>query len=245
MGKHHGVLGLPDSISTCLFDLDGVLTDTAAVHRAAWGATFDPVLKAHGQAPFSDTDYEDYVDGKPRVNGVRDFLASRGIDLPAGGPDDPLEAETIHAVAERKNDDVLRRIKTDGVRVFDGSRRYLEAALEAGLRRIVVSSSANTAEVLRVTGLDQFVEARVDGVTIATDHLAGKPAPDSFLAGARLAGVDPDRAAVFEDATAGVEAGHRGRFGFVVGVNRHDDAHADALRDHGADVVVTDLAELL
>jgi beta-phosphoglucomutase family hydrolase len=245
MGKHHLVLGLPDSISACLFDLDGVLTDTAAVHRAAWGATFDPVLKAHGQPPFSEADYEEYVDGKPRADGVRDFFASRGIDLPDGGPDDAPDAETVHAIGERKNVDVLRRIKADGVRVFDGSRRYLQAAAEAGLRRIVVSSSANTAEVLQVTGLDRFVEGRVDGVTIAQEHLAGKPAPDSFLAGARLAGVEPDQAAVFEDATAGVEAGHRGRFGFVVGVNRHDDAHADALRQHGADVVVTDLADLL
>lgn len=245
MGKHHVVLGLPDPISVCLFDLDGVLTDTAAVHRAAWGETFDPVLKAHGQQPFSEQDYEDYVDGKPREDGVRDFFASRGIDLPEGGPDDAPDAETVHAVSERKNANVLRRIKTDGVRVFDGSRRYLEAAAEAGLRRVVVSSSANTAEVLQVTGLDRFVEGRVDGITIAEQHLAGKPAPDSFLAGARLAGVEPAQAAVFEDATAGVEAGHRGEFGFVVGVNRHDDAHAKALREHGADVVVADLAELL
>jgi beta-phosphoglucomutase family hydrolase len=245
MGKHDHVLGLPDFIAACLFDLDGVLTDTAAVHRAAWGATFDPVLKAHGQQPFSDTDYEDYVDGKSRLDGVRDFLASRGISLPAGGPDDPSDAETVYAIAQRKNDDVLRRIKSDGVRVFDGSRRYLEAATGAGLRRIVVSSSANTAEVLQVTGLDKFVEGRIDGVTVAAEHLPGKPAPDSFLAGARLAGVTPDRAAVFEDATAGVEAGHRGRFGFVIGVNRHGDAHAKALQEHGADVVITDLAELL
>lgn len=194
MGKHHLVLGLPDSITACLFDLDGVLTDTAAVHRAAWGTTFDPVLKAHGQQPFSETDYEDYVDGKPRADGVRDFLASRGIDVPEGGPDDPPGAETVHAIGERKNDDVLRRIKTDGVRVFDGSRRYLEAAADAGLRRIVVSSSANTADVLQVTGLDRFVEGRVDGVTIAKDRLAGKPAPDSFLAGAKLAGVDAGQA---------------------------------------------------
>jgi beta-phosphoglucomutase family hydrolase len=239
------VLGLPDSISVCLFDLDGVLTDTAAVHRAAWGATFDPVLKTHGQPPFSDSDYEDYVDGKPRLDGVRDLLAARGIEVPEGGPDDPPDAETIAAIAERKNQDVLRRIRTDGVRIFDGSRRYLEAATEAGLRRIVVSSSANTADVLRVTGLDRFIEDRVDGVTIATDHLAGKPAPDSFLAGAQRAGAEPGQAAVFEDATAGVEAGRRGRFGFVIGVNRHDEAHATALREHGADIVVSDLADLL
>ena len=239
------MLGLPDSITACLFDLDGVLTDTAAVPRAAWGATFGPVLKAHGMPPFSDSDYEDFVDGKPRVDGVRGFLAARGIDLPDGGPDDAADAETVHALAERKNDDVLRRIKTDGVQVFEGSRRYLEAAADAGLRRFVVSSSANTAEVLRVTGLDDLVEGRVDGVTIATDHLAGKPAPDSFLAGARLAEVEPAHAAVFEDATAGVEAGHRGEFGYVIGVNRHDAAHAAALRDHGAHIVVADLGDLL
>jgi len=239
------MLGLPDSISACLFDLDGVLTDTAAVHRAAWSATFDPVLAAHGQEPFTESDYEEYVDGKPRFDGVRDFLAARGITVPEGGPDDPPGTETVHGIGERKNADVLRRIKSDGVQVFEGSRRYLRAAAAAGLHRVVVSSSANTAEVLAVTGLDAFVEDRVDGVTIARAGMPGKPAPDSFLAGARLAGAQPAHAAVFEDATAGVEAGRRGEFGYVVGVNRHDDAHAQALRDHGAHVVVTDLADLL
>lgn len=239
------MLGLPDKITACLFDLDGVLTDTAAVHRAAWKATFDPVLQAHGQQPFTERDYEDYVDGKPRLDGVRDFLASRGITVPEGGPGDPSTAETVRAIGDRKNAEVLRRIKTDGVHVFPGSRRYLEAAAEAGLARIVVSSSANTADVLAVTQLDQYVEGRVDGVTIDQQHLTGKPAPDSFLAGARLAGVPADAAAVFEDATAGVEAGRRGRFGYVVGVNRHDADHERALREHGADVVVGDLADLL
>lgn len=239
------MLGLPEQIRACLFDLDGVLTDTAAVHRRAWASTFDPVLHAHGQPPFSEQDYEDYVDGKPRLDGVRDFLAARAIDLPEGTSDDPADADTINGLAARKNADVLRRIKDEGVRVFDGSRRYLQAAQAAGLTRTVVSSSANTGEVLDVTGLDRFVEGRVDGVTIAEQKLPGKPAPDSFLAGARLAGVEPTQAAVFEDATAGVEAGRRGNFGFVVGVNRHDDAHAEALRKHGADIVVSDLAELL
>jgi beta-phosphoglucomutase family hydrolase len=238
-------LGLPDGVTTCLFDLDGVLTDTAAVHRAAWKATFDPVLEAHGQSPFTEQDYNDQVDGKPRMDGVRDFLASRHIDLPEGSKDDDATADTIHGIAARKNADVLRRIERDGVKVFDGSRRYLEAARGAGLRRIVVSSSANTAQVLRVTGLDEFIEGRVDGNTIDEQHLAGKPAPDSFLAGAKLAGVEPGRAAVFEDATSGVQAGRSGDFGYVIGVNRLDDAHADALREHGADVVVTDLADLL
>jgi beta-phosphoglucomutase family hydrolase len=239
------VLGLPDMIKACLFDLDGVLTDTAAVHRAAWKATFDPVLAAHGQSEFSEQDYDDYVDGKPRLDGVRDFFASRHLDLPEGEPDDPPDAETIHGVAERKNRDVLNRIRTDGVKVFPGSQRYLEAAEAAGLRRIVVSSSANTADVLAVTGLDKYVEDRVDGVTIAQSHMPGKPAPDSFLAGAQRAGVDAARAAVFEDATAGVEAGRRGQFGFVVGVNRLDEVHGRALHEHGADVVVGDLADLL
>jgi beta-phosphoglucomutase family hydrolase len=239
------VLGLPDDIRACLFDLDGVLTDTAAVHRRAWAATFDPVLRSHGQPPFSEADYEDYVDGKPRLDGVRDFLAARHIALPAGEPDDPPSAETVHGIAARKNADVLRRIKEEGVQVFPGSRRYLEAARDAGLRRVVVSSSANTGEVLDVTGLAALVEGRVDGLTIMQRGIPGKPAPDSFLAGAELAGVPAAQAVVFEDATAGVEAGQRGAFGFVVGVNRHDAAHAEALRAHGASVVVADLADLL
>jgi beta-phosphoglucomutase family hydrolase len=239
------MLGLPDMIHACLFDLDGVLTDTAAVHRAAWAATFDPVLQAHGQSPFTQADYDDHVDGKPRLDGVRDLLAARGIDLPEGSDTDPTGAETVHAIAQRKNRDVLQRIKTDGVHLFPGSLRYIQAAAAAGLRRIVVSSSANTAEVLAVTGLDEYVEDRVDGVTIARTGMPGKPAPDSFLAGADRAGVQPSRAAVFEDATAGVQAGRSGNFGFVVGVNRLDDAHGEALHAHGADVVVRDLSELL
>jgi len=239
------VLGLPDTIKACLFDLDGVLTDTAAVHRAAWATTFDPVLQAHGQRPFTLADYDDYVDGKPRFDGVRDFLHSRGLDLPEGSESDPPDAETVQAIGNRKNDDVVNRIRTNGVVVFPGSRRYLEAAVHSGLHRVVVSSSANTAEVLKVTGLDEFVEDRVDGVTIKETGMPGKPAPDSFLAGAAKAGVPAEGAAVFEDATAGVEAGRRGRFGFVVGVNRLDDEHGQALREHGADVVVRDLAELL
>ena len=238
-------MGLPDHVTACLFDLDGVLTDTAAVHRAAWAATFDPVLKAHGQDPFTQDDYDEYVDGKPRLDGVRDFLTARGLDVPEGVDGDPPDAETVHGIAERKNRDVLNRIKTQGVEVFPGSRRYLEAAAAAGLRRIVVSSSANTGEVLDVTALGELVEGRVDGVTIKQLGIPGKPAPDSFLEGAKRAGVAPAAAAVFEDATSGVEAGHRGKFGFVVGVNRLDDHHAQALRDHGADVVVNDLADLL
>jgi beta-phosphoglucomutase family hydrolase len=239
------VLGLPDEIRACLFDLDGVLTDTAVVHRKAWAAAFDPVLTGQGQPPFSEDDYNDYVDGKPRLDGVRDLLEARGIDLPEGSPDDAPGTESVQAIAARKNDDVLRRIKQDGVPVFEGSRRYLAAAADAGLRRVVVSSSANTKDVLEVTGLADYVEDRVDGVTLTQRGLAGKPAPDSFLAGAELVGVAPEHAVVFEDATAGVEAGKRGKFGYVVGVNRLDDEHGTALREYGASVVVTDLADLL
>ncbi len=239
------MLGLPDSVRVCLFDLDGVLTDTASVHRAAWKDTFDPVLRKHGQQPFTDDDYADYVDGKPRLDGTRDFLTSRHLDIPEGGKDDGPDDETVHGIAARKNDEVLAKIKRDGVTVYPGSQRYLEAAKDAGLRRIVVSSSANTEQVLQVTGLAALVEGRVDGKTIDEQGLKGKPAPDSFLAGAKLVGAGPDACVVFEDATAGVEAGHSGRFGYVVGVNRIDAHHAQDLSKHGASVVVDDLADLL
>ena len=246
------MLGLPDHVTACLFDLDGVLTDTASVHDKAWTETFDTFLKgraARTGTPFEpfdpDKDYDDYVDGLPRADGVRTFLHSRGIELPEGKPDDGPNAETIHGLGNRKNALLLKHIKADGVQVFDGSRRYLQAAQDAGLRRIVVSSSANTAAVLEVTGLGEFVEGRIDGVTIETDQLKGKPAPDTFLAGARCAGVEPAAAAVFEDALAGVVAGRAGKFGCVVGVNRLDATHGKQLKQHGADIVVNDLAELL
>jgi beta-phosphoglucomutase family hydrolase len=239
------MLGLPDTVTTCLFDLDGVLTDTASVHRAAWKEMFDAFLAGRGQPPFTDKDYTDYVDGKPRADGVRDFLASRHITLPEGRSDDPPGAETVHGLGNRKNELLLRRIRDDGVKVYEGSRKYLEQARAAGLHRVVVSSSANTKDVLEVTGLAPLVEGRVDGLTLIQQGLRGKPAPDSFLAGARLAGVEPAQAAVFEDALAGVEAGRAGSFGCVVGVNRLDAAHAAGLRDHGASVVVNDLGELL
>ncbi|HEX8092421.1 MAG TPA: beta-phosphoglucomutase family hydrolase [Jatrophihabitans sp.] len=241
------VLGLPEGVLACLFDLDGVLTNTAAVHAVAWQHTFDDFLREQDGPDFQpfdkESDYERYVDGKPREDGVRDFLASRGITLPEGQSEDPVSALTVHGLGNRKNDELTRRIAEDGVEVFEGSRRYLQAAQRAGLRRIVVSSSANTALVLQTTGLDQYVEGRVDGVTLAERHLPGKPKPDSFLAGAELAGVSPDQAAVFEDALAGVAAGRAGRFRYVVGVDRV--GQADELREHGADVVVRDLAELL
>jgi beta-phosphoglucomutase family hydrolase len=244
------MLGLPTGIQACLFDLDGVLTDTAAVHAAAWKEMFDEFLRdysaQHGIAfvPFdARAEYDAYVDGKPRASGVRDFLAARDITLPDGTPDDPPAAMTVNGLGNRKNEAVQRRIRTEGVHVFEGSRRYLQAAVQAGLRRAVVSSSANTREVLDVTGLAQYVEEIVDGVTIRTEGLKGKPAPDTFLAAATRFGVDPSAAAVFEDALAGVSAGRSGHFGQVIGVDRV--GQADDLKSHGADVVVKDLAELL
>ncbi|MDX6308382.1 MAG: hypothetical protein QOI06_1428 [Nocardioidaceae bacterium] len=241
------VLGLPHGVTACLFDLDGVLTNTAAVHAAAWKQAFDEFLRKRQGADFRPfdirADYDRYVDGKPREDGVRDFLASREIKLPEGSPDDGPDAQTVYGLGKLKNEELTRRIEQDGVEVFPGSVRYLQAARQLGLRRIVVSSSANTALVLRKTGLDQYVEGRIDGVTLAERHIPGKPKPDSFLAGAELAGVEPKQAAVFEDALAGVEAGRAGRFGYVVGVDRVGQARE--LKEHGADVVVSDLAELL
>ncbi len=244
------MLGLPDGITACLFDLDGVLTDTAAVHNTAWKATFDGFLRERAQStgePFVEfdpgADYNDHVDGKKREDGVRDFLASRGISLPEGAPDDPPDADTVWGVGNRKNELLLATLERDGVEVYEGSRRYLQAAQDAGLRRAVVSSSANTAQVLEVTGLAPFIELRVDGVTARERALAGKPAPDAFLAAAADLGVEPGEAVVFEDALAGVQAGRAGAFALVVGVDRV--GQADALAAHGADVVVRDLDELL
>jgi beta-phosphoglucomutase family hydrolase len=243
------MLGLPDGVTACLFDLDGVLTNTAAVHNAAWKATFDEFLRDRAAknggdfAAFEHSDYLEYVDGKPRANGVRDFLTSRDIELPEGNADDAPDQATIYGLGNRKNHELLRRIRQDGVEVFDGSRRYLEAARDAGLRRAVVSSSANTEDVLRVTGLAEYIELRVDGVTIGQEGLAGKPAPDTFLTAAERLGVEPSAAAVFEDAIVGVQAGRAGGFGAVVGVDRTGQARA--LTENGASVVVSDLADLL
>jgi beta-phosphoglucomutase family hydrolase len=244
------VLGLPDGVKACLFDLDGVLTQTAKVHAAAWKQMFDAYLRgraaASGQefAPFDAVaDYDEYVDGKPRYEGVRSFLASRGIELPQGSTEDPPGAETIDGLGNRKNEIVLEMIRKDGVQPYEGSVRYVKAARVAGLRRAVVSSSTNCRDVLVAAGIDDLFEERIDGVVAERDHLAGKPHPDTFLAGARAVGVTPHQAAVFEDALAGVEAGRAGDFRFVVGVDRV--GQADALRAHGADVVVRDLAELL
>jgi beta-phosphoglucomutase family hydrolase len=244
------VLGLPEKVRACLFDLDGVLTDTASVHTKAWKAMFDAFLSERAKqtgeefVPFdAAADYRQYVDGKKREDGVRSFLDSRGIEIPDGNPDDPDDADTVYGLGNRKNDMFNKVLKKDGVEVFDGSRRYLESVSAAGLGIAVVSASANTPEVLRITGLDRFIQQRVDGNTLREEHLPGKPAPDSFLRGAQLLDVAPDAAAVFEDALSGVAAGHAGHFGYVVGVDRV--GQAEELRKSGADVVVTDLAELL
>jgi beta-phosphoglucomutase family hydrolase len=231
------MLGLPEGVTALLFDLDGVLTDTASVHQKAWKEMFDAYLRErdeHGFEEFTSRDYERYVDGKPRYEGVRSFLESRGIE-----PEERLVKE----LGERKNHAVQRKIREEGVKVFEGSRRYLEAARDAGLRRAVVSSSANTKEVLDVTGLAPLIEARVDGVVAKERGLPGKPEPDTFIEGARLLGAEPAQAAVFEDALAGVEAGRAGNFGAVIGVDRV--GQADALAARGATTVVQDLDELL
>jgi beta-phosphoglucomutase family hydrolase len=241
------VLGLPDGITACLFDLDGVLTQTAKVHAAAWKQTFDEYLRQRDGDGFKEfdsvDDYDEYVDGKPRYDGVQSFLESRGIDLPWGTPDDPPTAETVCGIGNRKNDLVQKLIKEQGVEAYEGSVRFVRAARDAGLRRAVVSSSANCREVLIAAGIEDLFEARIDGVVADEQHLKGKPAPDTFLAGARALGVEPSQATVFEDALAGVQAGHDGHFGFVVGVDRA--GQAEALRQHGATVVVKDLSELL
>jgi beta-phosphoglucomutase family hydrolase len=240
------MIGLPDTITACLFDLDGVLTGTAVLHREAWKRTFDEFLRTRdGESfqEFTDQDYASFVDGRPRADGVREFLRSRGIELPEGTPDDAVDAPTVNGIGNRKNELVLKIIGERGVNPYPGSVRYLEKARDAGLRIAVVTSSANGEKVLDAAELTKFVEARVDGLVIRRDGLKGKPAPDSFLAGAKALGVTPEHAAVFEDAQSGVQAGKAGGFGFVVGVNRAD--QADALRAHGADVVVDDLADLL
>jgi len=244
------VLGLPDGTRGCLFDLDGVLTKTAKVHDAAWKQMFDDFLRdwsrRTGQpfVPFDPVaDYDKYVDGKPRLDGTRSFLASRGIELPDGSEEDPPQAQTVHGLSNRKNQIVLERIRTDGVEAYEGSVRYVRAVRDAGLRRAVVSSSANAHDVLVAAGIEDLFEVRIDGVVAEREHLHGKPAPDTFLAGARALGLEPRAAAVFEDALAGVAAGRAGGFGCVIGVDRV--GQADELREHGADVVVADLAELL
>jgi len=241
--------GLPTGVRACLFDLDGVVTRTAAQHAKAWKTMFDRFLAEYApqQPPFGiDDDYVRYVDGRKRLDGTRSFLTSRDIHLPEGTPTDTAADHTVRGLSNAKNALVLQLIEDEGVQVFDDAVAYVTALRDAGIPRAVVTSSANAEQVLTVTGLAGLFDRRVDALVAAERGLAGKPAPDTFLAGAELLGVPPERAAVFEDALAGVEAGRAGGFGFVVGVDRlgRGDS-ADALKEHGADVVVTALTDLL
>jgi beta-phosphoglucomutase family hydrolase len=242
--------GLSSEIRACLFDLDGVLTRTATLHAAAWKQAFDGFLQQRSRtvaepfAPFDPiVDYERYVDGKRRLDGVRSFLDSRGIHLAEGRPEDPPEADTVHGLAERKDEIFVQLLLHTRVETFEGSVRYVRAVRQARLRTAVVSSSKHCRQVLASAGIADLFDVVVDGAFAETEHLAGKPAPDTYLAAARILGVTPAGAAVFEDALAGVESGRAGGFGCVVGVDRL--GQADELRRHGADVVVSDLATLL
>jgi beta-phosphoglucomutase family hydrolase len=244
------VLGLPEGVSACLFDMDGVITQTAKVHDAAWKEMFDGFLhdwSSSHDVPFkafdSAHDYAEFVDGKPRLEGTRSFLESRHIDLPEGNESDKSGTQTLWGLSNKKNDLVQKVIERDGVQVYEGSVRYVKAVRAAGLRTAIVSSSANTLQVLKVTGTESLFEVRIDHQVAEERKLAGKPAPDTFLEAARELGFDAAQAAVFEDAQSGVAAGRAGKFGFVVGVDRV--GQAEELRAHGADVVVKDLAELL
>jgi beta-phosphoglucomutase family hydrolase len=239
------MLGLPDGVTACLFDMDGVVTKTAVVHAAAWKQMFDEFLRSQpGQAPFDSVkDYDAYVDGKPRLDGTESFLESRHINLPTGDPDDKPGTATVYGLSNRKNELVLEVLKRDGVEVYPGSRRYIDAVRGAGLKTAIVSSSANTEAVLAAGGVADLFDVRVDANVAKERGLHGKPAPDTFLEAARMLGTAAARAAVFEDALAGVAAGRAGKFGLVVGVDRV--GQADELREHGANVVVKDLADLL
>ena len=234
------MLKLPDGITACLFDLDGVITQTAKLHSAAWKEMFDTFLRERSEQTgepfqeFTPSDYDRYVDGRPRLDGVRTFLVARGIE-----PDDEL----VRHLGEIKNDLVLKLIRERGVEVYEGSIDFVKEAKREGLRRAVVSSSANTREVLESVGIEDLFEAVVDGLVAQREGLPGKPAPDTFIAGARALGAEPSQSVVFEDALAGVEAGRAGSFGYVVGVDRT--GQREALAEHGADIVVDDLSELI
>jgi beta-phosphoglucomutase family hydrolase len=239
-----------DKYDAVLFDLDGVITDTANIHAACWKQMFDAYLQqraAERGEPFRPfeiaTDYRLYVDGKPRFDGVRDFLTSRGIQLPEGSPDDPPQAETVGGLGNRKNDLVNKVIEEGGVEPYEGSVKLIHQLRRQGFKIAVVTSSQNCEAVLRAAQLDGVFEVRVDGTMIQAHHLAGKPAPETFVMAATLLGVAPTRAVVIEDAIAGVQAGRNGHFGLVIGVARQ--GNAEALRHHGAHLVVNDLGELV
>jgi len=244
------LLGVPAGIEACVFNLDGVLIESAALHAAAWTQAFDELIwarteRTHGTfAPFNPViDYPRYLHGRPRLDGVRAFLASRGIRLPEGSSSDPAGAETVHGLATRKNEILRSRVDDQGVAAFTGVAHYLGLAGEAGIRRAVVSASANTQTLLHRSGLESLVDCRIDGNTMAAERLRAKPAPDTLLAACRALDVETAAAAVFEDSLAGVQAARAAGIGFVVGVDRG--GHADGLRERGADVVVADLGDLL
>jgi beta-phosphoglucomutase family hydrolase len=227
-----------------LFDLDGVITPTAEVHMRAWAQMFGDFLTSRGiDEPYTDDDYYTYVDGKPRYEGVRSFLESRDIDLPEGGPSDDPSEETVSGLGNRKNADFEQLLETEGVKPYPGSVELVDALIARGTKLAVVSSSRNAPAVLRAAGMIDRFPVIVDGKVAAERHLAGKPAPDTFLDAAVQLDVPKERAVVFEDALSGVAAGHAGHFGLVVGVNRG--VGADQLKEHGADVVIDDLVELL
>ncbi len=238
-----------DRFDAVLFDLDGVLTATAKVHATCWKRAFDGFLERRaggaGESfePFTDTDYEQYVDGKPRYEGVRSFLASRGIELPDGDPGEPASDETICGVGNRKNELIQEVLESEGVEVFEGSVALVRRLRADGIKTAVVSSSRNCPAVLAAAGITELFDLRMDGNEAARLKLAGKPAPDTFLSAAKQLGVEAARAVVVEDAISGVQAGRAGDFGLVIGVARYADAAA--LRENGADVVVNDLGELL
>src|SRR5690242_4322946 len=244
------MLGLPDGVSACLFDMDGVVTQTATVHAAAWKEMFDEFLRDRAQAsgtefvPFDPHhEYDAYVDGKPRLDGTKSFLESRGIDLPEGSPDDKPGTPTLHGLSNRKNDLVLVKIEENGVQVYDGTITYIKAVRDGGIATAIVSSSANTKQVLDVAKIADLFDVRVDAQFAREHNLHGKPAPDTFLAAAKALNAPAKQAVVFEEAQSGVAAGHAGHFALVVGVDRVN--QAEALREHGADVVVEDVTDLL
>lgn len=233
-----------DDFDAALFDLDGVLTPTALVHMRAWDQLFSAVLRERGiEEPYTEQDYFDYVDGKPRYDGVRSFLASRGIELADGEPSDGPDTETVCGLGNRKNDTFSQVLRTDGVEPYPASVRLLDHLAQRRTRVAVVSSSRNASDVLRVAGLADRFGVVVDGTVAAAEALDGKPSPETFVYAAARLGVLAERAVVFEDATSGVQAGHDGRFGLVVGVDRG--AGRAALIGSGADVVVHELDELI
>ena len=239
-----------DQYDSVLFDMDGVITDTASLHAACWKQLFDEFLEKRAKlqseefCPFDIvTDYRLHVDGKPRFEGVRDFLKSRGIELPEGNAEDPVDVETVCGLGNRKNELVNDAIATKGVQAYNGSVQFIHLLHRNGYKLAVVTSSQNCASILKAVKLDKFFEVRVDGNTIHAQRLKGKPAPDTFLLAARLLGAEPIRTVVIEDAISGIQAGSAGKFGLVIGIARSGDA--DVLKRHGAHLVVRDLDELI